>query len=118
METLQEILDNSKTINIRELETDFINCLYGKFGIPNAFDNENPYLILIIENSQIIHVGFSKKIATYVSHEMGHKLDLSTIKVTKLEVEMYIKDLTNEGIDYDNFRNYKNLYIKEFMTGI
>jgi len=118
METLKEILDNSKNINIRELETDFINCLYGKFGISNAFDNENPYLILIIENNQIIHVGFSKKIATYVSHEMGNKLDLSTIRVTKLELQLYIKDLTKEGIDYDNFRKYKNSYIKEFITGI
>lgn len=115
METLQEILHNSKTINIHELEKDFNNCMLGKFGVSNASDNENPYLILIIENDRIIQIGFTKKIATYVLHEMSRKFETSTYKATKLEIQMYIKDMTNEGIDYNNFRTYKNLYIKEFM---
>ena len=135
METLQEILEQSKVIELREywkplneyynpslgLNNDitalqkyqkwhresFKKCFADKWGVEDIYNNNNFYLILIIENEKVVQVGFTGCLLSWFSHYVEYGYE---------KLRMYVKDLTAENITYDNFRQYKKQYIEKFIN--
>jgi len=130
LETLQEILEKSRTIETLEFwkppheyhtidnykdysdymeweKKSYRNCFKEKWNI-DIHSAEKPYLILEIENDKIIKVGFTHDLGCWMCYKICGK------GIRKWQ--FYIKDLTNENINYDNFREYKKKYIKEFIN--
>ena len=117
METLEEVLLKSKMLTFLDMRDNFKNFMFDIFGYKDSTIIDVPFLILEIENDNVINVGFSMNIKKWVIYKMDRKSEIRTYlnKDYKLEIRMFIKDLTNEGINYDNFREYKKLYEKELL---
>jgi len=136
METLQEILEQSRVIdkceywkplneyynpliglnNDREVfnkykeweRESFKKCFADKWGVKDIYNNNNHYLILVIENENVIRVGFTGYLFSWFSYYTMYR--------GCNNLRLYIKDLTNENITYNNFRQYKKQYIEKFIN--
>lgn len=136
METLQDILELSRVIDKSEywkplneyynpllgLNNDkeifdeykkwenesFKKCFKEKWGIEDIHTDSNFHLVLVIENERITKVGFTGCLCSWFGHFTMYK--------GCNNLRLYIKDLTEEEITYDNYRQYKKLYIEKFIV--
>lgn len=90
----------------RENES-FKKCFKEKWGIEDIYNNNNSYLILVIENESVTQVGFTGDLYSWFRYFTMHE--------GCNNLRLYIKDLTAEDITSGNYRQYKKKHTEKFI---
>jgi len=128
METFTEIIQNSKQIidlvnsfrpeRFDKQNFDFWNTMYSDvFDIPLI--KGEPYLIIRSNSTGVCSIRFSFNIVYCLAKLEVFSYDVGTCGKAEFDnwtnKYVFIKNLSKEGITKDNIRQYKKLYINEFI---